>query len=681
MKTTSRIIVAALLLFALDFTFSVQAQGTAFTYQGRVTDNGTNFNGVGQFQFALVTGTNGQQAMATANMGGLSPNEFVSTITVNVQGSGYITAPAVTITGGGGSGATAQANLSGGTVTSITVFTPGSGYSNAPTVTIAAPAPVYTTWWSNDGTSANGSEPSTAVSVSVNQGLFTVILGNTTLSNMTAIPAEVFSTATNLQLMIWFNDGVNGFAMLNPLQSLTPAPYAIFAEQASQVSGLYASSNILNNVFVGPSAGNLGGDSGGDNTAIGVYALFSNTNGLENTAVGTSALENNRSGFANTADGVNTLPFNQSGSLNTADGYEALLENMTGSENTAIGMGALENNGSGSNNIALGFFAGLGITTGSSNIDIGNPGVSSDTSIIRIGSSQTATYLTGILNLSTPEITSGGAILLYSSAGPENFFAGPLAGNGTGDSGLENIAIGYGALANNTIGSANTTVGVGALLENTTGIDNTANGFQALDFNTTGNNNTADGYRALGNLGEGTGAGGTNNIALGYNAGFAFTANESSNIDIGNFGVAGESKIIRIGVPGIHTATYLSGTVYANGVALTSDRNAKEHFTSIDSQTVLAKVAALPVTEWNYKDDRTAEHIGPMAQDFHAAFGLDGADDKHISVVDEGGVALAAIQGLNQRLEEQAKEKDAEIAGLKSRLEILERIVLKQKSN
>jgi uncharacterized membrane protein len=50
-----------------------------------------------------------------------------------------------------------------------------------------------------------------------------------------------------------------------------------------------------------------------------------------------------------------------------------------------------------------------------------------------------------------------------------------------------------------------------------------------------------------------------------------------------------------------------------------------------------------------------------MAQDFHTAFGLDGADDKHISVVDEGGVALAAIQGLNQKLD----EKDSEIQTLK----------------
>ncbi|MGA2247109.1 MAG: tail fiber domain-containing protein [Verrucomicrobiota bacterium] len=119
------------------------------------------------------------------------------------------------------------------------------------------------------------------------------------------------------------------------------------------------------------------------------------------------------------------------------------------------------------------------------------------------------------------------------------------------------------------------------------------------------------------------------------------------------------------------------GAVIANGVLLTSDRNAKENFAFVDSRVVLAKVASLPVTEWNYKSDsRTVQHIGPMAQDFQAAFQL-GADDKHISVVDESGVALAAIQGLNQKL----NEKDAEIQELKQRVEALEKLVLRQEQN
>ena len=86
---------------------------------------------------------------------------------------------------------------------------------------------------------------------------------------------------------------------------------------------------------------------------------------------------------------------------------------------------------------------------------------------------------------------------------------------------------------------------------------------------------------------------------------------------------------------------------------------------------MLAKVAALPITEWNYKNnDAGIHHIGPMAQDFQAAFQLS-ADDRHISVVDEGGVALAAIQGLNQKVE----QKEAEITQLKARLEKLEQVI------
>jgi hypothetical protein len=68
-----------------------------------------------------------------------------------------------------------------------------------------------------------------------------------------------------------------------------------------------------------------------------------------------------------------------------------------------------------------------------------------------------------------------------------------------------------------------------------------------------------------------------------------------------------------------------------------------------------------------------------MAQDFHAAFGV-GPDDKHISMVDADGVALAAIQGLNQKLTEELQRRDAENAALKARLEKLEQL-LEQRLN
>lgn len=70
----------------------------------------------------------------------------------------------------------------------------------------------------------------------------------------------------------------------------------------------------------------------------------------------------------------------------------------------------------------------------------------------------------------------------------------------------------------------------------------------------------------------------------------------------------------------------------------------------------VGKVAQLPIQTWAYKSDPHTKHLGPVAQDFHAAFGL-GTDDKHIATVDADGVAVAAIQGLNQKLEEEIRAK------------------------
>lgn len=107
-----------------------------------------------------------------------------------------------------------------------------------------------------------------------------------------------------------------------------------------------------------------------------------------------------------------------------------------------------------------------------------------------------------------------------------------------------------------------------------------------------------------------------------------------------------------------------------------SDRNLKENFTAIDPEQILCKVLALPVTEWNYKN-KTARHLGPVAQDFSAQFNL-GADDKSIATIDESGVALAAIQGLNKKLEQQSvelKEKDQRIAALEQAVTELREMV------
>lgn len=136
---------------------------------------------------------------------------------------------------------------------------------------------------------------------------------------------------------------------------------------------------------------------GSANTAGGSGALGSNTSGDSNTASGASALGQNTTGNNNTASGASALLGNTTGAGNTAGGVNALQGNSTGNNNTALGQGALSAGTTGSNNIGLGALAGSAATTGSDNIEIGNAGGSTDTGIIRIGNTQTAAFIAGIV--------------------------------------------------------------------------------------------------------------------------------------------------------------------------------------------------------------------------------------------------------------------------------------------
>jgi hypothetical protein len=98
-----------------------------------------------------------------------------------------------------------------------------------------------------------------------------------------------------------------------------------------------------------------------------------------------------------------------------------------------------------------------------------------------------------------------------------------------------------------------------------------------------------------------------------------------------------------------------------------SDRNLKEYITPINEYDILTRLADVPIESWNYKGQNPSiRHIGPMAQDFAAAFDV-GEDDKHISMVDANGVAFAAIQALYRMI----REKDEQIGELQDELNAL----------
>ena len=162
---------------------------------------------------------------------------------------------------------------------------------------------------------------------------------------------------------------------------------------------------------------------------------------------------------------------------------------------------------------------------------------------------------------------------------------------------------------------------------------------------------------AFGQLAE---AGGVGSVALGLNArtdrGRLGLVHVRRSIDVGRRSSRTRPTSSGRGSPAASTSTPTADL--SKGVALgpggsswasLSDVNAKENFRDVDGEDLLAKLARIPIREWNYKAQDTAiRHMGPTAQDFRAAFGL-GDFPLRINTIDADGVALAGVQALDTR--------------------------------
>jgi trimeric autotransporter adhesin len=170
---------------------------------------------------------------------------------------------------------------------------------------------------------------------------------------------------------------------------------------------------------------------------------------------------------------------------------------------------------------------------------------------------------------------------------------------------------------------------------------------------------------------------GCGNLASAGHAGTFLWADSSTTNTLSSFA---PNQFMARAAGGFTLLTNASGTT---GVRLTagsgafdslSDRNLKANIAAIDPRRILDALVGIPIATWNYTSQSAdIRHIGPMAQDFAAAFKL-GTDERHISTVDADGVALAAIQGLNAKLEaENAAQRDV-IARLEARIDAIESI-------
>ena len=535
--------------------------------------------------------------------------------------------------------------------------------------------------------------PLTNSATAVSNGLFTTTID---------FGAGVF-TGTNywLEIAVETNGG-SGFTTLAPRQELTPVPYAIFANTASNVLGTVPPAGLSGNYDSALTLDNPGNSISGTFTGDGTGVAnvdAATLDGLTSAAfwstAGNAGANPTNGAFLGTTDNL-PLELRVGGSralrLEYArnPSFNSIVPNLIGGY---------------SGNVVSNGFIGATIVGG------GDIGVQNS-----VGNNY-ATVLGGLSN------TARGSISV-------------AMGNGCTASGDEATAMGHGTISSGVIstsmGDATTANGLGSVAM---GYKSYANGETSLaagnyanagydgsfvwaddSVNSYFSDATANQFliRAAGGVGIGTSQAPPGGLRV-DSGGLAVTGASSPNYGNGRgrlhrkvceagavyaFNYATDLPTSLLlnspgGNVGIGTTTpgallqvgnaTCNGTMWVNA----SDRNTKEDFAAINPRAVLEKVSALLITEWKYKVEQDGtKHLGPMAQDFHAAFGLNGADDKHIATVDEEGVALAAIQGLNEKVEVRSQNSEsriqkleAENAELRQRLAALEKISLNQKSN
>jgi trimeric autotransporter adhesin len=765
MKKTIQYAALWLLLSTLNFQLStIFAQGTAFTYQGKLYDGANRATGSYDLSFAVFSDSNGvNQVSGTLTNTATAINNGLFTVALDF-GPGIFTGPPLWLQIG------AETNGGGGV---FTLLTPLQQLTPAP----------YAIYAANAGTaaSANGVAAGVVTGADIASGQVVKSLNNlqdaVTLSpgaNITITPSgNTLTIAASSSIQsgssnAWSLTGNAGSSpssgnflgttdnnplelhvnnqralRLEPDQSGQDVPNVIGGMSGNFVSGVGGTvagggtANYENENQFGATnsvIGSYGTVSGGAGNTAGYEAtvgggFFNNAGavggGQQGATVGGglfNAAEDEEitigGGAFNTANEGADYSTIGGGYNNTANAGAAYATIGGGENNTANGAGSFVGGGGFGNNPFEGNTAsGTDSTVGGgtrnqasgSGAFVGGGGYDGSSFIGNTASGPASTVAGGLGNLANDAYATIGGGLENTNTGYGSTVGGGQvntilneANYATIAGGLNNICVNFGE----SIGGGQNNTNTGNYGTIPGGFANVARGqssFAAGQSANANDNNSfvwSDGTRAA------TSQGADSFAVLATGGVFFYTTPSSLNVEVDSnadldfgtttrqmlnlysttygIGVQNNDEYFRTGDQfywyeggaannnngnsggGTTLMSLSTSGLSVNGTFVSaSDRNLKEHFEAVDGRQVLAAVSALPISRWNYKADTTSQHIGPMAQDFYAAFGV-GPDDKHITTIDEGGVALAAIQGLNEKVESGQQKAETEIEKLET---------------
>lgn len=504
-------------LLVLTIEAAAYGQGTAFNYQGRLTNDGAPADGLFEFDFKVFDAVTGGNQVGPD----LAPQLIqVSNGVLTAQldfGAGVFTGAARFLEIG---------VRPAGSPNPYTVLTPRQGVSSIP----------YTI------RSISAASADTATSANQLGGL----------------PASGFiQNSTSPQAATNFNISGNGTA------AGTLSANRVNAATEYGIGNMRILSNAgTNNLFAGVLAGSAN-TTGGSNAFFGAEAGRDNTTGGSNAFFGAQAGRANNTGGSNAFFGALAGLNNTDGDFNAFFGRSAGVNNTTGGSNAFFGSFAGAANNTGSDNAFFGAEAGNQTTTGTSNAFFGRSAGRFNTTG---GGNSFFGHDAGRVNVSGSANTFVGAQAGKSNTGSFNSFFGSLAGLAN-NSGEDNAFFGSFTGTTNTTGSRNAFYGRSAGQQNNTGFDNTFFGFSAGSANTQGNRNSFIGENSGSRnttgsdntfVGKSTGLNnitGSLNTFIGFNAGAGFT-NSTNATALGSRALANCNDCIILGsINGLNGAT------------------------------------------------------------------------------------------------------------------------------